>query len=155
MKTQEAKRSALAMHISECVKNLEPRQLGEIAREAGFTSSDTLKFLMEGKMKLPLDKVEKLAKALHTDEDNLRHLAQGEWFSSNALQVSAHTSGEPAKDTRVINGMRLPWDGAITDNERAWIEFLRIICNNEVPAPSSSAVTSLRELIDSLGYRSI
>ena len=25
---------------------------------------------------------------------------------------------------RTVNGFKLPWDGAMTENERTWVEFL-------------------------------
>jgi len=55
-------------------------------------------------------------------------------------------SGEP-KVKRVVDGFKLPPDGTITDNERVWIEFLRIICNDHVPPPDSRMVVGLRELL--------
>ena len=46
-----------------------------------------------------------------------------------------------------IDGFKLPSDGALTANEQVWIEFLRIICNDEVPAPDSGMVVKLRRLL--------
>ncbi|WP_431297866.1 hypothetical protein [Tabrizicola sp. BL-A-41-H6] len=51
------------------------------------------------------------------------------------------------KARRVVDGFKLPSDAAITENERAWIEFLRIICNDRVPAPGSDMVVELRRLL--------
>jgi hypothetical protein len=48
---------------------------------------------------------------------------------------------------RVVDGFKLPSDGALTANERVWIEFLRIICNDQVPAPDSDMVVGLRRLM--------
>ena len=48
---------------------------------------------------------------------------------------------------RTVDGFKLPWDGAITENERVWIEFLRIICNDAVPVPDSRMVVGLRKLM--------
>ena len=48
---------------------------------------------------------------------------------------------------RVVDGLKLPSDAPITENERVWIEFLRIICNDEVPAPDSEVVVGLRRLM--------
>lgn len=48
---------------------------------------------------------------------------------------------------RVVDGFKLPSDAEITENERIWIEFLRIICNDQVPAPDSEMVVGLRKLM--------
>ena len=48
---------------------------------------------------------------------------------------------------RVVEGFRLPSDTPPTENERIWFEFLRIICNDEVPAPDSKMVVGLRVLL--------
>ncbi len=47
----------------------------------------------------------------------------------------------------IVDGFKLPSDAAISENERGWIEFLRIICNDQVPAPDSRMVVGLRELL--------
>lgn len=38
-------------------------------------------------------------------------------------------------DRRVFDGLRLPDDGPINQNERLWIEFLRLVFYDEVPPP--------------------
>jgi hypothetical protein len=48
---------------------------------------------------------------------------------------------------RVVEGFKLPSDAPPTENERIWIEFLRIIYNDEVPAPDSKMVVGLRVLL--------
>lgn len=52
-----------------------------------------------------------------------------------------------SKARRVVEGFKLPSDAPPTDNERIWIEFLRIICNDEVLAPDSEMVVGLRVLL--------
>jgi hypothetical protein len=37
---------------------------------------------------------------------------------------------------RVVDGFKLPSDAPMTENERVWIAFLRIICNDHVPHPT-------------------
>ena len=54
--------------------------------------------------------------------------------------------GEQTAD-RVVEGFKLPSDAPIAESERVWIEFLRIICNDEVPAPDSDMVVGLRRLM--------
>ena len=48
---------------------------------------------------------------------------------------------------RVVEGFKLPSDAPPTENERVWIEVLRIICNDRVPAPDSEMVVGLRRLL--------
>ena len=55
------------------------------------------------------------------------------------------SSGPNAR--RVVDGFKLPYDGPLTANERVWVEFLRIICNDQVPAPDSRMVVGLRRLM--------
>ena len=159
MKQTEKTKSELAVYISECVKLLEPKPIATIASEAGFAFRETLQLLMDGKIKLPLDRVAQRAEALNTDADHLRDLAYSEWFSSGMIHgKSSRLAAAEGKDRiafhlrkkerKIVNDTRLPWDGEITENERAWIEFLRIICNDEVPAPASEPITALRELLD-------
>jgi hypothetical protein len=49
-------------------------------------------------------------------------------------------------DKRVVAGCKLPTAGPVTDNERAWVEFLRIIYDCAVPAPSFDQIVLLRRL---------
>ena len=35
------------------------------------------------------------------------------------------------EDRHVVAGCKLPSDAPMTENERVWIEFLRIICNDQ------------------------
>ncbi|MFN5997325.1 MAG: hypothetical protein ACK47C_10245 [Paracoccaceae bacterium] len=48
---------------------------------------------------------------------------------------------------RTVDGFKLPADGAMTENERTWVEFLRIISNDAVPALDSEMVVGLRKLM--------
>lgn len=43
-------------------------------------------------------------------------------------------------------GFQLPNDRDLSANERAWIEFLRIITGNSDPAPTLPRVQALRRL---------
>lgn len=48
---------------------------------------------------------------------------------------------------RVVDGFKLPSSAPPSETELAWVEFLRIISNDEVPAPDSEIVVGLRELL--------
>lgn len=45
---------------------------------------------------------------------------------------------------RLIEGCKLPSTNPLTGNELAWVEFLRIIYADEVPAPNFDQVVQLR-----------
>jgi hypothetical protein len=47
---------------------------------------------------------------------------------------------------RIVEGCKLPSTGPITDDERAWIEILRIVYDDVVPAPNFDQVVQLREV---------
>jgi hypothetical protein len=47
---------------------------------------------------------------------------------------------------RTVNGFKVPLENALTENERQWIEILRIICNDDVPAPDYDLIVALRKV---------
>jgi hypothetical protein len=47
---------------------------------------------------------------------------------------------------RVVEGCKLPSTGPITHDELAWIEFLRIVYDDAVPAPNFDQVVLLRQM---------
>ncbi len=49
---------------------------------------------------------------------------------------------------RIVLGFKRPPEGALSENERAWIEFLRIVSNNGDPKPTLARVQALRRLFD-------
>ena len=50
-----------------------------------------------------------------------------------------------------VAGFRLPSDRPISQNERAWIEFLRLISLDSDPAPTLTLVQALRRVIEVVG----
>jgi hypothetical protein len=48
-------------------------------------------------------------------------------------------------EKRVFEGCKLPSAGPITHDELAWIEFLRIVNDDVVPAPNFDQVVLLRQ----------
>ncbi len=50
---------------------------------------------------------------------------------------------------KIAGGFKLPPDGALTENELAWVEFLRIASNNGDPRPTLATIQALRRLFDS------
>lgn len=43
-----------------------------------------------------------------------------------------------------------PWDH-LSENEKAWIEFIRVISCGRDPAPTPARVRALREILDDAG----
>jgi hypothetical protein len=43
-----------------------------------------------------------------------------------------------------VAGFKLPSDGTLTENERLWIEMLRLLFNDRVPVPTLPLVQALR-----------
>lgn len=48
-------------------------------------------------------------------------------------------------ERQVIDGCKLPSTDPLTENELAWIEFLRIVYADHVPAPNFDQVVLLRQ----------
>ncbi len=51
-------------------------------------------------------------------------------------------------DRKVVACFKVPATTPPTEVELAWIEFLRLICNDAVPAPTLALMQRLRRLID-------
>ena len=49
-------------------------------------------------------------------------------------------------DKRIVEGCKLPSAGPITNDEMTWIEFLRIVYDDTLPAPTFDHVVLLRQL---------
>jgi len=43
-------------------------------------------------------------------------------------------------------GSDRPWEKAITDNEKAWIEFIRLASYDTDPSPTLKSVQALRQI---------
>jgi hypothetical protein len=50
-------------------------------------------------------------------------------------------------DRRVVDGVRLPDDSSLTENERAWVELLRSISAGQDPAPTLAPSQALQLLL--------
>jgi hypothetical protein len=49
-------------------------------------------------------------------------------------------------EKRVVEGCKLPSVSPITDDELAWIEFLRIVYDDAVPAPNFDQIVQLQQM---------
>lgn len=56
---------------------------------------------------------------------------------------------------QVVAGFCLPDAGELTDNERAWVGFLRDASKGTNPAPTLAAVQAMRQLLDPSSGRRI
>ena len=50
-----------------------------------------------------------------------------------------------------VTGFRLPSNRPISQNERAWIEFLRLVSSDSDPAPKLRLVQAMRRLLEDGG----
>jgi hypothetical protein len=80
----------------------------EIATKAGFTNANVMSMLKSGSIRLPLDRVQPLSRALEVDPSYLMLLALEQMVGDTDAQAIVAILG-----------------GAVTANEHAWIEALR------------------------------
>ncbi len=80
----------------------------EIAPKAGFTNANVMSMLKAGSIRLPLDRVQPLARALEVDPSYLMLLALEQMVGDTDAQAIVAILG-----------------GAVTANEHGWIEALR------------------------------
>ena len=80
----------------------------EIATKAGFTNANVMSMLKAGSIRLPLDRVQPLARALEVDPSYLMLLALEQMVGDTDAQAIV----------AILSG-------AVTANEHAWIEALR------------------------------
>ncbi|AHM05753.1 hypothetical protein roselon_03498 [Roseibacterium elongatum DSM 19469] len=48
----------------------------------------------------------------------------------------------------MVDGVRLPDDSSLTDNEKAWVEFIRLASGGNDPAPTLKAIQALRKALE-------
>ncbi|MBI1216929.1 MAG: hypothetical protein GC186_00135 [Rhodobacteraceae bacterium] len=53
----------------------------------------------------------------------------------------------PLNDFKVIEGCRLPSDRPLTENERAWVGFIRLVTCEGDPPPTLARVQALRVML--------
>jgi len=80
--------SRIAQFIGRRIYELQgTRSQLEIAKAAGFDSPNMLSMLKTGKVKLPLDRVERLARALDCSSAELARLALEQYFDRPTLEL--------------------------------------------------------------------
>lgn len=121
----------LAKFLDKRILELRPRKTQvEIAAEVGFPSRNMLAMIKAGASKLPLDRVPALAKALECDPARLFMLAVEQQDQDSALAV-------------VIKEI---FGTAVTRNEVAWLEELRLASDHTDPSLTTKAKKALRGL---------
>lgn len=98
----------------------------DIAEAVGYEKPNPINMMSKGTMKVPLDKVPALAKALNVDAGFLFRLALNEQWPE-AAEAIAQIFGTP-----------------LTKNEKEIIEFIRGVSKNSDPSLSRDVETKLR-----------
>ncbi|MCA0272242.1 MAG: XRE family transcriptional regulator [Proteobacteria bacterium] len=120
--------SLLAKFVEKRVLELQgKRTQAEIAAEAGFRTPNVVTMMKTGATKLPLDRVEALAKALETDPALLFRLALQQPGNQKTARAVAEIFGT-----------------VLTRNEVAWIEELRAASGESDPVLTEKRRAKLR-----------
>ena len=96
-------------------------------REAGFTNANMMSLLKSGKNKVPLDRVQSLAKALEMDPALLMRIALDQAVGVTAAKAITDIFGSP-----------------VTENERGWLTELREVSDNTDPRLTARSRAALR-----------
>jgi hypothetical protein len=120
--------TALAKFIEKKVLELRPKKTqAEISIEAGFAQPNMVAMLKRGAMKLPIDRVPGLAKALETDAAHLMLLALEQAHGDTTARALLEIFGT-----------------AVTRNERAWLNEIRQASGNVDPSLTARARSAIR-----------
>ena len=117
----------LVKFLDKRILELRPRKTQlEIAAEAGFNARNTLAMIKSGAIKLPLDRVPAMAKALECDPTRLFMLAVEQQDSALA-RLHKEIFGTP-----------------VTANEVAWLEEIRSASDHSDPTLTTKAQKAIR-----------
>jgi hypothetical protein len=120
----------LAQFLRQRILELKPSKSQiDIATEAGFTNPNMLSMIKAGTSKLPLDRVQALAKALEIDPKRLFLLA--------FQQTGDETTQKAVEDI---------FGTVVTRNEVRWLEEVRDASGHSDPALTTRARTALRAI---------
>lgn len=80
----------------------------EVAEACGFETSNVISMFKKGQMKVPLDRVGPLAKALETDPAHLLRLAMQEYFPEtwNSIEEILHSTILSANELELVRKFR-------------------------------------------------
>lgn len=92
MTTQKTKRITVAEYLSGAI-GLSGKTQREIALEVGYENPNVLTLMKQGKTKLPINKVQAMARALGVDPVNLLRIVMSEYMPE-AWEVIKSVAGE-------------------------------------------------------------
>ncbi|BBI61796.1 helix-turn-helix domain-containing protein [Vreelandella sulfidaeris] len=98
----------------------------DIATGIGYANQNVISMIKKGRTKLPIDKVEKLARVLSVDESKLMRMALNEYMP-DTLKVIERCLG-----------------ATVTKNELALLEIWRDATNHEDPSIPEHKIRGLR-----------
>lgn len=127
--------TTIVKFIIQCIDRLKGRKAQkDIASEAGFANVNVLSMIKAGTIKVPLDRVPGLAKALGCDPARLFLLALEQYFESSALSSIKEIFGT-----------------IITTNEAAWVDAIRKASDHSDPSLTAKRAKIIRALFGKTG----
>ena len=120
----------LAQYVERRILELKPRKTqSEIAAQAGFVNPNVITMIKQGKTKAALDRVPALAHALECDPAYLMRLALEQAVGQTAAAAVIEIFGTP-----------------VTENERSWIEAIRVASDNGDPRLTSRSQAAINAI---------
>lgn len=120
----------LVKYIDKRIVELRHRKTqAAISAESGFKRPNVLAMIKSGAIKLPLDRVPALAKALECDPARL--------FTMAVEQLGGDTTDRAIRDV---------FGTIVTENEAAWIEEIRKASRNSDPSLTTRARSAIWEI---------
>lgn len=122
--------SELSKFVDDRINQLkEEKSLEDIAEESGFASVSLLSKIREGGIKVPLDRVPGLARALECNPRMLFLLALGQYLDEEALATIRQIIGP-----------------SLSQNEVAWLEALRRASDDADPPLTTKRAMIIRAM---------
>lgn len=101
------KNTKIAIYLREQIEALEGiKSQREIALECGYDKPNILSMFKCGEMKIPLDQIPPLAKALNADPRLLVGLGLEQYFDENSVIVSMFRNTVSDNETAIVNLIR-------------------------------------------------
>ena len=120
----------LAQYVERRILELKPRKTqSEIAAQAGFINPNMITMIKQGKTNAALDRIPALARALECDPAYLMRLALEQAVGQTAAAAVTEIFGTP-----------------VTENERGWIEAIRVASDNSDPRLTSRSQAAINAI---------
>lgn len=118
--------SRLALFVTQRIMELRPlKTQADIAAEAGYANHNNITMIKQGAIKLPLDRVPAVARALDVDTGMLLRLTLEQAAGTAAISIFEQLA-------------------PLSRNERAWLEAIRDHSGDTDPPLTHRARTALR-----------